>query len=86
VCGDDGAQTAAPARDFLDTDRVRVVVETCSAPLLGERHAHQTELRHLVDEVARELVFFVYLGCARNDFLVHELRDHVTYLLLLRRE
>jgi len=61
-----------------------VVVEPGTAVLHRERHPHQPEIRHFVDQVGRELVGLVDLGGSRDDLLVDELRDGVADLCLLR--
>ena len=53
------------------------LVEAGAAVLLGDGHAHQSEVGHLVDEVPRELVSLVDLGRAGDHLRVDERRDQI---------
>jgi hypothetical protein len=64
-------------RQLLDRDRVRECVAPSAAVLLGDRDAHQAELRHLRDELVREAVLAVELLCDRRDLLQREGADRV---------
>ena len=80
---DDPGDRDPAARELLDDHRVGRQVEPHPAVLLGDRHAEQPELLHLLDDRLRELVLVVVVLGVREDLLVGELADHLADRLLL---
>ena len=74
---DDAGDRDPAARELLDDHRVGGEVEPHAAVLLGDRHAEQAELLHLLDDGLGELVLVVVLLGDRDDLLVDELVDHL---------
>jgi hypothetical protein len=82
--GVDHARDRDPAaRELLDDHRVGRQVETHAAVLLGDRHAEQPKLLHLLDDRLREGVLVVVVLGVRQDLLVGELVHHLGDRLLL---
>ncbi len=80
---DDARHRDPPARELLDDHRVGREVEAHPAVLLGDGHAEQAELLHLLDHGVREGVLVVVLLRDGEDLLVDELAHHVGDRLLL---
>ena len=62
-----------PRRLLLQHDVVPVVGHAAAAVLLGNRHAQQPELTHLLEDVARQAAALLPLGILRHDLLLYEL-------------
>ena len=71
-----------PARELLDDHRVGRQVQPHPAVLLGDGHAEQAELAHLLHDRLGELVGGVIVLRLRDDLLVDELADHLDDRLL----
>ncbi len=71
------------ARELLDDHRVGRQVEPHAAVLLGDRHAEQAELLHLLDDRLGEGVLVVVVLGVGQDLLVDELMHHLGDRLLL---
>ena len=71
------------SRQLLDRDRVREGVCAGAAVLLGNRHAHHTELRELRDDLVREPALAIDLLGDRRDLLDGELPHRGSQQLVL---
>ena len=71
------------ARELLDDHRVGRQIEPHAAVLLGDRHAEQPQLLHLLDDRLGERVLVVVVLGVRQDLLVGELVHHLGDRLLL---
>ena len=80
---DDAGDRDPAARELLDDHRVGRQVEPHAAVLLGDRHAEQPELLHLLDDRLREGVLVVVVLGVGQDLLVGELAHHLGDRLLL---
>src|SRR3954447_1886736 len=74
---DDAGDADPAARELLDDHRVGREVEPHPAVLLGDRHAEQPELLHLLDDRVGERILVVVLLGDRDHLLVHELPHHL---------
>ena len=61
------------SRELLDGDRIRDSVRACAAVFLRDRHAHQSQLRHLPDELVGEAAVAIELLGDGRDTLLREL-------------
>ena len=84
--GDRDADTRVAARELLDHEHVGEEVRAGAAVLLRHADAHQPELGELAEDVAREVVLAVPLGCVRLDLGADELARERLDLLLLGGE
>ena len=83
VGGDDDADRAIHAREFLDGSDIFDVAHAGAAVLRREDHAHQAHLAQLFDGSQGEFSGFVPLHDVRPDFALGELADTLLQLLLL---
>ena len=74
---DDAGDRDPAARQLLHDHRVGGEVESHPAVLLGDGHAEQPELLHLLHDRLGELVLVVVLLGDRDDLLVDELPHHL---------
>ena len=80
---DDTGDGDPAARQLLDDHRVGGQVQAHPAVVLGDRHAEQAELLHLLDDRLRELVLVVVFLRHGEDLVVDELAHHLGDRLLL---
>ena len=80
---DDARDRDPAARELLDDHHVGREVEAHAPVLLGDGHAEEPELLHLLDDRLGELVDGVVVLGVREDLLVRELADHLADRLLL---
>ena len=80
---DDAGDRDPAAAELLDDHRVGGQVEPHPAVLLGDGHAEQAELLHLLDDRLGVLVRAVVVLGLGDDLLVDELADHLDDRLLL---
>src|ERR1700730_304660 len=83
---EDHRRAGAEARDFLDEDRERQVVEPGAAVRVGDQDAEQAELGGLVNQVPRELAVVIDRFGARPDLALGEIPNELANLLLFRAE
>ena len=83
VRGDRDRHGRVHACELLDGDRVRDGVRSRPAVLLGNRHAHQSELPELGDELVREARLAIELLRDRRDPLHREVADGLADELVL---
>ena len=74
---DDPGDRDPAAGELLDDHRVGREIEAHAAVLLGDRHAEQPQLLHLLDDRLGEGVLVVVVLGVRQDLLVGELVDHL---------
>ncbi len=72
-----------PREKLLDDQRVGRQVQSHAAVLLGDRHAEQPQLLHLLDDRLRKGILVVVVLGVRQDLLVGELMHHLGDRLLL---
>ncbi len=84
-CKGDRQRRVDPSQ-LLDHDRVSDRVGTRTAVLLRDRHPHQPEVGKLRDEVVREPLLEVELGCDRSHAFARERAHGLADELLLLGE
>ena len=78
---DDAGEAHPPVRELLDDPDVGQEIEAEAAVRLGDGHAEEPELAHLVDDLRREAVLPFELGGDGGHLLVDEAPDRVDDLL-----